>query len=164
MTVMTTPRKPFEPWPFALIVLGVVFVTVQILIIMHVSRGFEGPDDMQYYRHGLEYGKVVKQQERQRELGWRLATNLRAALPAGQVTPLEVTLTDRSGAPLAGASIAMKAGRPATQRDDVRLAMQEVRPGTYAAPLTLGAGVWDLQFTVRHGRETIVEKVRVTAR
>lgn len=164
MTVMTTPRKPFEPWPFALVVFGVLFVTVQVCLIAWVSKGFEGPDDMQYYRHGLEYGKVVRQQERQRELGWRLSTNVTAALPAGRVTPLEVSLVERTGQPLTGADIALKAGRPATQRDDVRLSLREARPGTYATPLQLGPGVWDLQFTVRHGRETIVEKLRVTVR
>lgn len=158
------PRPRFHPWPWALVAVFTVFFAVQFWMISFVSRGFEGPDDMQYYRHGLEYGKVVQQQKRQRELGWSLRTNLPTEVPAGQPYPLELTLADEGGAALAGARVDLKAGRPATTREDVRSSLAEAAPGRYSTAVMLAEGVWDLSFTVRHGGETVVEKVRVAAR
>ena len=54
------PQARFHPWPWGLVAAFTVFFAVQFWMIAFVSRGFEGPDDMQYYRHGLEYGKVVQ--------------------------------------------------------------------------------------------------------
>lgn len=154
MSAVSAVRKGFEPWPFAIMVSFVVFVAANIALVVYLSRGFEGPDDMQYYRNGLEYGQVVRQQKRQRELGWTLDSRLQGGV-------LEVSLADASGQPLRGAEVGLKVGRPATQREDVRKALQEAGPGLYRAPLVVGPGVWDLQFTVRLGKETVVERVRV---
>lgn len=172
---MATPAVPsrngrgrpgtFQPWPWAIAGLFVVFFAVQFFLIWKVSKGFEGPDDMQYYRHGLEYGQVVRQQARQRELGWKLTTNLppRGGLRSGAPFPLQLSLRNAAGMPLPGARVDLKVGRPATRREDRRMGLAEASAGVYGTSVEVGPGTWDFQFTVRHGGETVLEKVRVVA-
>lgn len=155
--------RRFHLWPWALAGVFLLFLAIQAFLIWKVSRRFEGPDDMQYYRHGLEYGKVIQRQARQRELGWTVRTNLPETVPADAPFSLEVTPRDAAGVALAGGRVEVKVGRPATQRDDRRLDLAESPAGVYRGSVALAPGTWEFQLTLSHGGETLVERVRVRA-
>ncbi len=75
----------------------------------------------------------------QRALGWQ------AAADYGDGTLL-VAMTGRDGAPVRGLSVVVVVGRPASDRDDVRLELTEAAQG-YAAPLVLAPGMWRVAIT-----------------
>jgi nitrogen fixation protein FixH len=77
--------------------------------------------------------------EAQRALGWQ------ASASYGDDT-LRVTMTGRDGAPVRGLSVVAVVGRPASDRDDVRLELAEAAGG-YSAPLVLAPGMWRLAIT-----------------
>jgi len=74
----------------------------------------------------------------QRALGWTASAEYAAGL-------LTVTMTGHDGAPVTGIGVAALVGRPAADRDDVRLELVEPAGaplGTYAAALDLAPGMW----------------------
>lgn len=78
--------------------------------------------------------------------GWNAKTDAQRALgwQGGVVHErgeLKVTLTGADGTPVHGLEVSAVVGRPASSRDDVKLALGP-EGGTYAAPLALGPGRW----------------------
>ncbi|MBM3462859.1 MAG: hypothetical protein FJX76_12220 [Armatimonadetes bacterium] len=151
--------KKMQPWPLGIAVLFVLFVTFQIGLIATVSHGFEGPDDVQYYRNGLEFSRQVAQQRRQESLGWRVETNVGAVVPAHFA--LVVTARDARGGTLPDARVSVEVGRPATRRDDARYGLKPVGEH-FSVPLTLAPGAWELKLTVRAAGETWMRKIRTS--
>ncbi|HSF95015.1 MAG TPA: FixH family protein [Thermohalobaculum sp.] len=75
----------------------------------------------------------------QRALGWR-------AEAVYDGSKLLVTVAGRDGAPVAGIDLVAVVGRPASDRDDIRLALAR-DGGAYTAPLTLAPGTWRVEIT-----------------
>ncbi|MBX3172353.1 MAG: FixH family protein [Candidatus Eremiobacteraeota bacterium] len=125
-------------WPAAIVISLGLFVSVQIGLVRLAARGFEGPDDVNYYKMGLEYSRELERQQVQRRNGWRLEVLRRS--------PLQCRLLDRQGQPLLGRlEVAFK--RPATRRQDQRLEA-DLRGGLYEARWQPVSGPWlvDFQF------------------
>jgi nitrogen fixation protein FixH len=156
------PRRRLQIWPWALALVLVAFGLVQATLIVLASWGFEGPDDPNYYRHGLEYSSEVQRARRQEQLGWRLDTNLPSTLRADAAFLLEVRLRDREGRGLEGAHLTVKLGRPATRRQDQETPLEAVGGGLYRGQIRPGPGTWDLTLVARRGAETVVKKRRFT--
>jgi len=75
----------------------------------------------------------------QQALGW-------TALAEYHDGMLQVTITGRDGNPMAGLNVVAVVGRPASDRDDLRLELAENAQG-YDASLTLEPGVWRIAIT-----------------
>jgi nitrogen fixation protein FixH len=89
------------------------------------------------YRKGLHYNERIAAQERQVGLGWA------EKLDVSQDGGIALALTDGAGRPVEGLKVETVLGRPATNRDDIRLGLIEVAPGRYEAHTApLGAGSW----------------------
>jgi nitrogen fixation protein FixH len=89
------------------------------------------------YRKGLHYNERIAAAERQAALGWK------ERLDVAQSGSVALVLTDRAGQPVAGLKVDTVLGRPATDREDIRLALREAAPGRYeATTAALGAGNW----------------------
>lgn len=143
-----------NPWPTGLLAVFGLFLTVQFCFLGLCRANFEGLDDVEYYRHGIEYGQEIKRRERQAELGWTVEV---------QPIPLAVRVAGADGAPLQGAKVTVKLERPATIRDDRLLELREGEPGHYSASAVLEAGFWDLEVTVEHGGEVYRKTVEARA-
>ncbi|MBN9420661.1 MAG: FixH family protein [Candidatus Eremiobacteraeota bacterium] len=125
-------------WPAAVILSLSVFVSIEIGLVRLAARGFEGPDDVNYYKMGLEYSRELERQKVQRDNGWRLEVLQRA--------PLRCRLLSRDGSVLQGQlQVAFK--RPATRSQDQRLDAG-FADGVYSAEWQPAAGPWlvDFQF------------------
>ena len=125
-------------WPVAIVVSLALFVSLQIGLVCLATSGFEGPDDVNYYKMGLEYSRELQRQKVQRRNGWRLAVLQRA--------PLQCRMLDRLGQTLEG-RLEVVCKRPATRSEDQKLAPAGSQ-GLYEAPWRPAAGVWlvDFQF------------------
>jgi nitrogen fixation protein FixH len=141
--------KTWNPWPFGLTMTLVLFVIIQLSVVTLATTSFEGLDDVEYYRHGVEYGQEIARQKMQKELGWKLS-------PKVSEDTLYLALQDADGKPVQRAEVVATAGRPATVKDDQTVQLKEVGPGIYEAPLSLQGGAWRIRLEVSKG-ETLLK-------
>ena len=124
------------------IAFGVVFAVNGVFAYLAISS-FSGVDGEDSYRHGLDYNATIAAAQRQAALGW--SANL---VPLSGRRGLDLTVADKSGAPLTGLSIKGVIARPSTDRFDRPLAMLETAPGHYevvfSSPIEPGNWVADL--------------------
>lgn len=152
--------KNFNPWPWGLAATLIAFCVVQFSMVAVASSGFEGLDDVEYYRHGVEYGKEIERQEHQKDLGWTISENLREAAGPNQKFPLRIALLDYDQKAVMHAKASVKVGRPATRREDHTYELQEVGPGIYAAEVALGPGNWKFDLEVEKGQDIVKAEFR----
>lgn len=155
-------ERKFNPWPAGILASLGLFFCVQFFFVGVCRAHFEGLDEVEYYRQGIEYGQEIKRRERQRELGWSVEARIPTRVEAGRQFPLEVLVTDGDGEPLTGAQVTVRLERPATNRDDHDLVLSEVGGGVYRVPARLTRGAWEFEVTVA-GRGEVV-RTTVTRR
>lgn len=132
-----------NPWPYGLAGALGLFVVVQIAFVRIATRGFEGPDNVQYYRMGIQYSDEIRRQKLQRELGWELETSVEPG-------HFRARMLDAQGKPLHGAMI-LKFRRPVTKKDD-QLITATLRDGWYEAEWQTSPGQWVIEIHFEQGR------------
>lgn len=153
-------KKSFNPWPYGLAVALIAFCTVQFSLVALASTSFEGLDDVEYYRHGVEYGKEIRRQERQADLGWTIAHNLKTEATTEKAFPLRVALLDFDQKPVMKAKVKVKVGRPATLRDDRIYELKEVGPGIYVSDIKLTSGHWKFSLEAEKKKDIVLVEFR----
>jgi nitrogen fixation protein FixH len=74
---------------------------------------------------------------------------------AGQPAVFQLSVTDRHGAPITGATVSGRFLRPADSRIDQEFTMVEREIGIYQATVALPEpGTWDLVLVVRRGTDS----------
>ncbi len=99
--------------------------------------GFSGLSRENAYVDGLHYNDELAAAAAQKARGWSSQVSL---ADGGLV--LQVTLPN--GTPVSGLQLSATLGRPATNVFDQTLALTELRPGRYIAPVALAAGQWSV--------------------
>lgn len=153
-------ESKFNPWPYGLSAALITFCVIQFSLVSLASSSFEGLDDVEYYRHGVEYGQELERQERQKDLGWTVAHNLEKATTASDSFPLRVAVLDYDQKPVMKAKLHLKVGRPATLRADRSYELKEVGPGIYAGDVSLGAGSWRFDLEAEKGKNLVKVEFR----
>lgn len=123
-----------------------VFVVFELSLVRLASRSFEGPDERNYYKLGLEYDRELERQRHQREQGWQLEV-------LGQ-SPLRCQVLDRERRPVDG-TMTVRFQRPATRSQDQTVTAR--RNGTgFVADWQARSGHWLVQIElVSHGQRFI---------
>jgi nitrogen fixation protein FixH len=118
--------------------LGLV-VAVNAGLIFAAIQTFPGKAGDEGFALSNHYDAVLEREQREAALGWSLAAQTdEAGRPV-------ITLTDRAGRPLRGASVSAAAERPLGAADTQRLAFRESGSGHYVADASLPAsGQWEL--------------------
>lgn len=127
--------------------LGFFFVMFAVngVFVYYALTTFNGVETDDAYRSGLAYNVRIAEAERQESRDWRGELTL-----SPETRKLSLVLADAGGFPVPGLTIAAGIGRPATDRFDTRLALSEVRPGTYEAEVpNLGDGNWIVDIEAR---------------
>jgi nitrogen fixation protein FixH len=153
-------KTTFNPWPIGLTAVLVCFCIIQFTLVTVAASGFEGLDDVEYYRHGVEYGKEIDRQERQMDLGWTIAHNLDQAEVPQEQFPIRIALLDFDHKPVMHAKVKLKIGRPATLRDDSSYELKEVGPGVYSGNVNLGFGKWKVDLEAEKGDNIVKVEFR----
>lgn len=148
-------KGKFNPWPYGLAATLIAFCVIQFSLVATASSSFEGLDDVEYYRHGIEYGQEIERQERQKDLDWTIAHQL-----TEQGSKLQVALLDADQKPVMRAKVKVRVGRPATLKDDRSYQLEEVGPGIYAAPVGLSAGKWKFDLEAAKGDNLVKVEFR----
>jgi nitrogen fixation protein FixH len=145
------------PWLVAA-AMGVV-VVVNAGMIYAALASFPGKAGNDGFDLSNQYDAVLDHARRAAELGWTMR-----ARADGTGTP-EVTLTDRQGSPLTGASVAAAAERPLGAPETHRLVFHETGAGRYVADTALALpGQWDLTLSASAGGQQLATTRRIIVR
>jgi nitrogen fixation protein FixH len=110
------------------------------VFLYYALATFGGGDTGSPYQKGLRYNQTIAEAALLAERGW--SSGLAYDRGSGRIS---LQLRDRQDQPVRGLSIGGSAGRPTTDRQDVRFEFEEAEPGTYVAMLDLGSGQWVVQ-------------------
>ena len=130
------------------------------LVLPEVPEGrsvrsvFPGTVQHDYQENQEAYNRYVERVAAQRERGWQLRKGWLAEPVAGRPAVFQLSVTDRHGSPVTGATVSGSFLRPADSRADQNFEMLERGIGVYQATLVLPeAGNWDLVLEVRRGAD-----------
>lgn len=156
-------RDRWIPWVF---VAGfAVVVAVNATMIVYAVSSFSGLATANPYERGVEYNRVLAEQDRQAALGWTLVPEFapgRAGTNAGVLT---LRAAGADGAPLRGLAVAVELTRPIDAVPPVEFALRETGDGLYRAEIALPrAGQWDLHIVARLGGDRRDVRQRMFAR
>ena len=124
---------------------GVMFFANGALVYYAIGT-FSGGDRPDPYRSGLHYNETIAAADRQAALGWK--TELAYDDTQGRLT---LRFQDEAAAPVVGLNLAGTISRPATDREDQAIALEEVSQGLYAADIALAPGTWVISVVSREG-------------
>lgn len=127
-----------SPWPWILTGALVAFVCFQILLVRFAVTSFEGPDEVDYYRMGLEHSKEIRRRDEQRKLGWTLKSRWESG-------GLYCQVFDAQGKPVQG-NLKVHLKRPATKSQDHTLSARPQADGWILEPVQNMQGTWNFQF------------------
>jgi nitrogen fixation protein FixH len=146
-------------WPLAVVAVLVVTIGANVLIYYLARDPGAAVVERDYYRRAVGWDSTMAQARRNAALGWRLEAGLGTVTPAGAT--LTVRLTDRAGAPLAGAVVRVEAVHNRDAAHPVAAALAPGGDGAYAATLPLRRlGMWELRFEVTRGAERFTQSLR----
>jgi len=104
---------------------------------------FPGEDERHSYTQGLHYNATLAERRAQAAVGWQAQAELGETASGAE---LAVTLRDRDGRPVEGATIEGVLRWPPSQSGDRALTFTPLGAGRYIADLgALGSGDWDLR-------------------
>lgn len=161
------PRRPFQLTggmvAAMLILFFGVIVSVNATIMTMALRTMPGVETRSAYETSQHFNEEIARQHERDARGWSAAATLARQ---GDGATLSVTLTDRSGGPLAGFVTSARLRHPATAARDRELTLSESRPGRYEGRIEqIEAGAWILELQAKRGEEVVfVSRSRVTLR
>lgn len=121
----------------------VVFAVNGVFLYSAIST-YTGIVAVEPYRKGLHYNDRIAAGEAQKAQGWEEALEVTRG---GKMT---LRLTNRLGASVEGLIVKGTFGRPSTAQHDIKLALDEVQPGTYVAQIAPPeAGAWIVTLEAR---------------
>jgi nitrogen fixation protein FixH len=135
-------------WP--MVIVGMLGVNVAATgVLVWASRDDDAnaiePD---YYRKAVAWDSTAAARARGAALGWTLDAAV-GPIDADGGAPVSVTLGDRAGLPLEGATVTMEAIHNAHARHPVRATLAAAGPGRYSARVPLRwAGRWELRLEI----------------
>jgi nitrogen fixation protein FixH len=145
-------------WPAGLVGLLVAGMAANIGFMLIATRDASFAVEPEYYRKAVDWDRAMAQEARNAELGWRVSTRLDAA--DGGRARLTAQVSDRAGAPVSGATVAVEAFPSARASRIVNAALAAQGDGVYGAVLPAArAGLWELRLEVRRGDQRFTQVV-----
>ncbi len=144
--------KAGAAWPLAIV--GVLAVTVLANIGLFWAANEPGSAAVEpdYYRRALAWDRTQAAAARAARLGWHAEAVF--GVPDGTGTPLELTLTDRTGAPVPGARVAVVGLHNLDFAHPIAWSLTEHGRGGYTTRVRLPrSGRWELRVSAERGRE-----------
>lgn len=121
----------------------VTFATVDAFFVYIAVQTHAGVVTEQSYEKGLKYNTALEQAKMQAEMDIKVKTSL-------DNNVLSVTLTDKSNAPLIGATVTAQLKRPVHQGYDFDLLLHHKGNGVYKKDVTMPlAGVWTAEIGIQ---------------
>lgn len=129
---------------------------VNVVFVYIAVSTLSGENSPRSYDQGLRYNDTIREAEAQERLGWRDETKISED---GRV--LELTFTDKSGAPVTGLNVSGILGRPTVKRLDREVKLDEAGAGRYQLQLTgFEPGAWILMVTAQRSGEPAAYRLK----
>ncbi len=155
------PRRYRLSWAYApVLLLGSMLAGLGTLASVAINdEGFALEPD--YYAKAVAWDEAQAQAADDARLGFQLDLTGPLLARADGSARLEVSLIDREGVRLSGATLAVEAFPNAHAQRSHRLELRELSPGVYAAELRHGErGLWELRFVVSHAGRRFTQILR----
>jgi nitrogen fixation protein FixH len=151
-------RSRWIPWTF--VAMFGVIVAVNGIMVMSALDTWSGLATNDPYHHGLKYNRKIAEVERERKLGWQLASGFHATAPGrGE---LRLRAFDRNGRPIMGAKVVAKVVRPVTFGLDFTVALAGRGAGLYAAAVRFPKrGLWEVRYHIAGNGERVTAVRRI---
>lgn len=135
-------------------------------VLVYVATRPDVPRPIQgYYESARAWDADSAVEDASRALGWTVRYELPADVPhvAGMPRPIDVTVTDRDGRPIAGLRGQLVAIRPSDARFSQRSELVATPAGAYRTLVRLDEpGAWDLRLDTRQQALRFVHTARFT--
>jgi nitrogen fixation protein FixH len=143
--------RPFTGYHAAAIIVGffAVVIAVNFTMARYAVSTFGGTVVDNSYVASQKFNGWLAESRRERELGWTVAG------PARDGDHLRISMQDKRGEPLAGASIRMRAVHPLGRAPDRELHFKEIVPGAYRSIEVMPAGRWMLRAVIARENRTM---------
>lgn len=144
-------RDRWIGWCF---VLFFVFLTaVEVRLVTFAVGSYNGLVTDRPYPIDMPRAEVMEREQRQADRAWRLDVHYDGI--AGKTSPLELRLTDQTGAPVTGVDVGIVIERVTRHGQALLRTPEETAPGLYTLALRLPlGGAWTLRVTLEQAGET----------
>lgn len=154
------PRQKgwYIPWIF--VGLFLVVAAVNGVMIHFAFSSWTGLQTEEHFLKGIKYNQDLAGARAQAERGWQVNADFTSTEPLKGLASL--TLRDKNGALLDGATVKIKLIRPTSVGHDVTMDLPYLGEGRYAAPVTLTLeGQWDMRVEIQHASGDYQNQKRV---
>ena len=150
------------PWAFVPVVLLLASAVGVGSMALVAARDPSFATEADYYQKAIHWDEAQLQAGDNQRLGFRVVAPPRLLLDALGHARLELALEDRSGHPVAGASLTAEAFANAYSGELQRLTFQELAPGRYSAKVAAKhAGTWVFRVVARTANARFTTDSRV---
>lgn len=154
-------------YPYIFVGMFAVVLGVNGTLFYFANHSFTGLQTESAYDKGLDYNRVLAQEQAQRKLGWQVDARADAAAvqanPAGRTAELLVTWSDHDGQPLDGLDVKAKLLRPTVAGHDTEeITLKSMGKGKYGATVQLDfPGQWDMKLLAQKGENQFKTTQRI---
>ena len=147
---MTQSPKKRSIIPYYFVAFFLVVLIANLILIYIALSSWTGLETKNHYVKGLKYNEALEGAAAQEKLGW--STRISLDLERGLEGTVSVTVTDKNGNTLSGATVLLKVIRPTHHGYDQDLILAEYAPGRYQTQVVFPlSGNWDLKQVISHG-------------
>ncbi len=147
------PKKGLN-WPLAIVIFFAVVFAMNSYLIYTAYKNFDGLTDENYYEKGLFYDA---HRSAARKIGWSFALDFKDEPRTNTELPFVLTLRDKAGAPLSGASVVATLRRLTTDKDDDAYVLTETEAGYVGVMRIPRAGRWEVFVEAEKDGEKLVK-------
>lgn len=142
--------KPSIRWPLLIAGLLTLHAAGMVTFAVIASSDPSHAVEKDYYRKALHWDEHRAQLAADAALGWKAEVTARPAQPG--LAAVTISLTDRDGRPVTGASAHLEAFHMARGKRILESGLEETAPGVYTATLPMRRdGKWELRLRARRG-------------
>lgn len=119
------------------------FVAINLFLMRLAGADPSFAVEPDYYQQAVKFDSTMAVERASAALGWSASSTLTRGDSGTTVT---VAILDAHAAPVGGATVAILASFVARANDVLTVALREVAPGRYAAPIAIThAGQWEIR-------------------
>ncbi len=145
-------------WPLAIVIFFSVVFVMNAYLIFTAYTQFDGLVDDNYYQKGLFYDA---NRNAARQIGWGFALEFKEPLATNRDIPFVLKLSDKSGAPLTGATVAATLRRLATDKYDDLYMLTETEGGYTGVMSIPMAGTWEVYLEAEKDGVRLTKRIKV---